>query len=122
MQSSVRRASVRIPERESLLPEDWQPDCMNPAHKVRDSRAIALIQGYDHGDLFGQVVAVPGVTLNGQPVKLLVVTSRGQARDLLDHTEMVESVGQFVPPRHKPPVNLNGIIKRQLASRSVEVD
>jgi hypothetical protein len=104
------------------MPEDWVPDSMNPAHKAKDSRAVALIQGYDDGGLFGHVVAVPGVTLNGQPVKLLVLASRGQARDLLDHTEMVESVGQFVPPRQKPPVNLNRIIKRQLARRSVEVD
>lgn len=122
MQNAAKRARVRIPERACLLSEDWQPDFMSPEQKGKDSRAIARIQSYDHGDLFGQVVAGSGVTLNGQPVKLLVVTSRGQARDLLDHTEMVESVGQFVAPRHKPPVNLNGIIKRQLASRSIEVD
>ncbi len=122
MQNAAKRARVRIPERACLLPEDWQPDCMNPAHKAKDSRAVALIQSYDNGGLFGQVVAVPGVTLNGQPVKLLVVTSRGQARDLLDHTEMVESVGQFNTEDYEPPINLHGIIERQLARRSFEVD
>jgi len=119
VQNAVRKAHVRIPERESLLPDNWQPDFMSPGQKAKDNRAIARIQGYDHGELFGQVVAVSGVTLNGQPVKLLVVTKRGQPRDLLDHPEMF--VDRFAAPFHEPPVNLDGLIRKYLAKRSVEV-
>ena len=122
MHNAPRRAHVRIPEREALLPEDWTPDTMNPAHKAKDDRAIAFIQGCNDGDMFGQVTAVPGVTLNGQPVKLLVVGSRGQAKDLLDHEELVTSVGQLDNPNRKPRIDLGGLIHRQLVGRSVKAD
>lgn len=121
MHNAPRKAHVRIPERTCLLPEDWQPDCMSPAHKAKDSRAIALIQGYDDGGLFGQVVAVPGVTLNGQPVKLLIAGRQAQPRDVMDHSETV-SVDEFDAENYEPPINLHDIISRQLAHRSVEVD
>ncbi len=120
--NAVRRSRVRIPERTCLLSEDWLPDIFDPAQKAKDNMAISRIQGYNHGDLFGQVVAVPGVTLNGQPVKLLVCGSRGQARDLLDHSEMVVRVGQLERPDDEPPVDLEDIIEFQMAHRSVEVD
>ena len=122
MQNAVRRARVRIPERTCLLPEGWQPEFMDPANKHRDSQAVSRIQGYNHGELFGQVVASSGVTLNGQPVKLLVCQSRGQARDLLDHPEIVVRIGQFKRPNGKPPVYLDGLIKSLLAKRPVTVD
>jgi len=121
MQNAAKRARVRIPERACLLSEDWVPDPMNPAHKAKDSRAVALIQSYDDGGLFGQVVTVPGVTLNGQPVKLLVAGRQAQPRDLMDHRETV-SVGEFDNPNYEPPINLHAIIERQLARRSVKVD
>ena len=120
MHNAPRRAHVRIPERRCLLPDDWVPDSMNTNSKANDSRAIARIQGYEHGGLFGQVVALEGVTLNGQPVKLLVLSS--QAKDLLDHSEMVESVGQFDYPENAPKFDLRVHIKRQLSRRSIEVD
>jgi hypothetical protein len=122
MYNAARRARVRIPERACLLSEDWLPDSFNPEHKARDNQAIARIQGYNHGDLFGQVVAVPGVTLNGKPVKLLVPGIRNQPRDLLDHREMVESIGLFASPRRKPSVDLEGLIEHHLANRPITVD
>ncbi|MCL5667273.1 MAG: hypothetical protein M1383_05900 [Patescibacteria group bacterium] len=122
MQNAAKRAKVRIPERASLLPEDWQADFMDPQNKARDERAIARIQSYNAGDLFGQVVATPGVTLNGQPVKLLVLGTNGQSRDLLDHPEMVRSVGRFEKANHQPKVDLDGLIKTHLAKRPVTVD
>jgi len=63
-------------------------------------------------------VAVSGVTLNGQPVKLLVVTKR-DSPGLAGPPEMF--VDRFAAPFHEPPVNLDGLIRKYLAKRSVEV-
>ena len=112
MKRISRKAQVRIPERDFLQSDDWQPDFMDPGKKAKDTTAVSRIQGYNHGDLFGQVIAGSGVTLNGQPVKVLACTSRGQAHDLLDHTDIVERVNRFEVVDDAPLVNLDAIMFR----------
>jgi hypothetical protein len=87
---SFRTSGVRVHVQDG---SDYTPGFMCPVQAVKDRSAINKIQGCNPGDMFGRIVADPGVTLNGAPVQLLVCASVGQPRDLLNHHDLVERVG-----------------------------
>jgi hypothetical protein len=89
MKRNSRVALVRISDRHYAEPVgDLTPDFMCPVNKAKDTRAIGVFQGQAPGGLFGLVTFDPQVTLNNEPVNILVIIMARHEPDLLDNLEL----------------------------------